>query len=73
PDSFSLLLATGLVAWLAIQALMNIMVVLGLLPTTGIPLPFISYGGTATIMNLLAVGILINISLASPLPAKRKG
>lgn len=61
-DSFTCLLGVGLVSWLAIQALMNIMVVIGLLPTTGIPLPFISYGGTATIINLLAVGIILNIS-----------
>jgi cell division protein FtsW len=61
-DSFSFLLAIGLVSWLTLQALINIMVVLGLLPTTGIPLPFISYGGTATIINLFSSGILLNIS-----------
>lgn len=61
-DSFTSLLASGLVAWLTLQAIINIMVVVGLLPTTGIPLPFISYGGTATIVNLFAVGILLNIS-----------
>ena len=62
-NHFCSLLATGIVSWLALQTLMNIMVVIGLLPTTGIPLPFISYGGTSTIVNLFAVGILINISL----------
>lgn len=62
PDRFSSLLAIGLVSWLTLQALMNIMVVVGILPTTGIPLPFISYGGTATIVNLFAVGMLLNIS-----------
>ncbi|MFA6431678.1 MAG: FtsW/RodA/SpoVE family cell cycle protein, partial [Candidatus Margulisiibacteriota bacterium] len=46
----------------SVQATINIMVVLGIVPTTGIPLPFISYGGTATIMNLFAVGIILNIS-----------
>ena len=61
-DSFRFLLAIGLVAWITIQALINIMVVLGLLPTTGIPLPFISYGGTATIVSLFSAGILLNIS-----------
>ncbi|MBU1026216.1 MAG: putative lipid II flippase FtsW [Candidatus Margulisbacteria bacterium] len=55
-------LAAGLVAWLTLQALINILVVVGLIPTTGIPLPFISYGGTATIINLFAVGIVLNIS-----------
>ena len=61
-DPFKSLLATGLVAWLTTQALINIMVVVGLVPTTGIPLPFISYGGTATIVNLFAVGVILNIS-----------
>ena len=62
-DSFSALLAAGLVSWLTLQALINIMVVVGLIPTTGIPLPFISFGGTATIINLFSAGILLNISL----------
>jgi cell division protein FtsW len=61
-DPFKNLLAVGLVSWLTLQALMNIMVVIGLIPTTGIPLPFISYGGTATIINLFAAGVLLNIS-----------
>jgi cell division protein FtsW len=61
-DPFKNLLAVGLVSWLTIQALMNIMVVIGLIPTTGIPLPFISYGGTATIINFFAAGIILNIS-----------
>ncbi len=62
PDNFSFLLAIGLVSWLTLQALINILVVVGLLPTTGIPLPFISYGGTATVMGLFCVGIVLNIS-----------
>jgi len=62
---FKALLAAGITSWLTIQALTNIMVVLGLIPTTGIPLPFISYGGTATILNLFAVGIVLNISRKS--------
>ncbi len=63
-DDFSFLLAAGLTSWLSLQAMINIMVVLGMLPTTGIPLPFISYGGTAAIINLFTVGILLNISSA---------
>lgn len=61
-DDFAFLLAVGLVSWLTLQALINMLVVVGLVPTTGIPLPFISYGGTATIMGLFAAGILLNIS-----------
>ena len=60
-DNFRTLLATGLVIWLSLQALINIMVVVGLIPTTGIPLPFISYGGTSTFVNLLAVGLILNV------------
>ena len=60
---FNSLLAVGITSWLSLQAAINMMVVVGLIPTTGIPLPFISYGGTATILNLFAVGILLNISL----------
>ena len=59
---FRSLLATGLVSWIMLQALINILVVVGLLPTTGIPLPFISYGGTATVVSLFSVGILLNIA-----------
>lgn len=61
-DKFNSLLAVGLISWITLQAIVNIMVVLGLLPTTGIPLPFISYGGTATIIGLFATGIVLNIS-----------
>ncbi len=61
-DGFKNLLAAGLVSWITLQALVNIMVVLGLIPTTGIPLPFISYGGTATVINLFAVGVVLNVS-----------
>jgi len=60
--SFRAYLAGGLVSWLSFQALINILVVIGLIPTTGIPLPFISYGGTSTIINLFAAGIILNIS-----------
>ncbi|MEE8638034.1 MAG: FtsW/RodA/SpoVE family cell cycle protein, partial [Candidatus Margulisiibacteriota bacterium] len=61
-DRFSFLLATGLVSWLTLQALINLLVVVAMIPTTGIPLPFISYGGTATVASLFSVGILLNIS-----------
>lgn len=61
-DPFKRLLAAGIVSWLTVQATINIMVVVGLIPTTGIPLPFISYGGTATIINLFSVGIVLNVS-----------
>jgi cell division protein FtsW len=62
PDTFSGLLAAGLTTWLVVQACINMMVVTALLPVTGIPLPFISYGGSALTINLAAVGILLSIS-----------
>jgi cell division protein FtsW len=62
PDTFGFLLATGLVAMIAVYMLLNLGVVVGLLPSTGLPLPFISYGGTSLLFNFLAVGILLNIS-----------
>lgn len=62
PDTFSMLLATGITAKLAIQTLMNLFVVTGIMPVTGASLPFFSYGGTALMMQLGEMGILLNIS-----------
>ena len=55
-------LATGIIVWIGFQSFINIASMIGLLPMTGVPLPFLSYGGTAMIMNLAAMGILVNIS-----------
>ena len=62
PDTFSGLLAAGLTTWIVVQACLNMAVVTALLPVTGIPLPFISYGGSALTINLVAIGILLSIS-----------
>lgn len=62
PDMFARMVATGISLWLAFQALINIGAMLAIVPLTGIPLPFISYGGTSLIISLLGVGILLNIS-----------
>ncbi len=62
PDRFGRLLSLGLVTGIVAQALFNISVVLSLVPTKGIPLPFISYGGSSLVPTLAAVGILLNIS-----------
>jgi len=61
-DMFGKLLATGISALFFIQAILNIAVVTGLIPTTGISLPFFSYGGTNLVVSMLEVGILLNIS-----------
>ena len=62
PDRFGMLLSMGLVTGIVVQALFNMSVVLSLVPTKGIPLPFISYGGSSLVPTLAAVGILLNIS-----------
>ena len=62
PDRFGALLAVGITMMVAFQAFFNISVVLGLLPTKGIPLPFVSAGGSSLLINLLAMGILLNVS-----------
>ncbi|HYV24233.1 MAG TPA: putative lipid II flippase FtsW [Pyrinomonadaceae bacterium] len=62
PDRFGMLLGVGIVIGIVAQALLNMSVVLALVPTKGIPLPFISYGGSSIVPTLAAVGILLNIS-----------
>ena len=62
PDRFGMLLSLGIVTSIVAQALFNISVVLSMVPTKGIPLPFISYGGSSLVPTLAAVGILLNIS-----------
>ena len=62
PDRMGMLLATGITAKLAIQTLMNLCVVTGIMPVTGAALPFFSYGGTALMLQLAEMGILLNVS-----------
>jgi cell division protein FtsW len=61
-SKFEYLTACGIVFWIVVQAMVNISSTVRIVPLTGIPLPFISYGGTAIIMELVAVGLLLNIS-----------
>jgi len=65
PDNFSRFLATGITFWIIIQTFINIASMLNLMPMTGVPLPFISYGGSSLMMLFAAVGIMLNISKAS--------
>ena len=62
PDAFGGLLALGLTTMIAAQAFVNMSVALGLLPTKGIPLPFVSAGGSSLLINLLGMGVLLNVS-----------
>jgi len=62
PDTFGRLLACGITSWIVIQAFINVGSILGMIPMTGIPLPYISYGGSALASILFASGMLINVS-----------
>ena len=62
PDSYGSFLALGLTTLLAAQALANISVVTGVLPNKGLPLPFVSAGGSSLLINLVGMGILLNVS-----------
>ena len=61
-DLFSKYLSFGITFQIAFQAILNLMVVVGLIPVTGVTLPFLSYGGSSLIITLLSIGILLNIS-----------
>jgi cell division protein FtsW len=69
PDGFGRLLALGITTMVLCQALINFAVVLGMVPTKGIPLPFVSYGGSSLLVMLLATGVLLNISEQATEPA----
>src|SRR5712692_5052620 len=61
-DIYGALLATGITTWLVLQAMMNVGATTGSIPYTGVPLPFISYGGSSLVISMAAVGVLLNIS-----------
>ena len=65
PDVFGRLVAAGVVSWFAFQSFVNIGMTLGIMPVTGLPLPFLSYGGSAMFANLVAVGLLQNVHMRS--------
>jgi cell division protein FtsW len=69
PDRFGVMLAAGITTWIGFQALLNMATVSSTLPTTGVPLPFISAGGSALALALAGMGILLNVAAQAPLPA----
>ena len=75
PDRFGMLVATGVTAWIVGQAAINLGAVVGLLPVSGVPLPFLSVGGTSLVITMFAVGVVANIARQiAPTPARgRKG
>jgi cell division protein FtsW len=68
PDRFGALLALGLAAWLGAETFINVGAVVGVLPVTGIPLPFISFGGSSLVITLVAAGVLINVARQGEVP-----
>lgn len=71
-DDFGRMLATGIVAWLAVQSIVNLGGVTAILPITGLPLPFVSFGGSALVVEMAAVGVLINIARRQPSRSSRR-
>ena len=63
PDRFGSLLACGITTLLAVQAVLNLGMTMGLFPVVGVPLPLISYGGTSVVVTMVAIAILLNIKI----------
>jgi cell division protein FtsW len=72
-DGYGFLLALGITCWLAFQALINMAVIVAIFPFTGMPLPFLSYGGSSMAISLIGVAILLNISRDAALNVKVQG
>ena len=62
PDMYGSLITTGIFAHVALQVVLNVAVVINLIPTTGITLPFVSYGGTATVFLLIEIGLVLSVN-----------
>ena len=71
-DLYGALLASAIVTWIVAEALVNVGAALGVLPVTGIPLPFISFGGTSLLVTLAAAGILVNVARQGGMPKRRR-
>ena len=68
PDRFGMLLAAGVTVWFGVQAFVNIGAVIGILPITGVPLPFVSYGGSSLLFSMVGAGLLLNVARQAQLP-----
>jgi rod shape determining protein RodA len=65
-DRFGMLLAAGIVCWFGFQIFENIGMNIGIMPITGLPLPFVSYGGTSMFASMIAIGLLQNVYIRTP-------
>jgi cell division protein FtsW len=72
PDRFGMLIAAGVTVWFGVQAFVNIGAVIGILPITGVPLPFVSYGGSSLVFSMAAAGLLLNVARQAQLPDARR-
>jgi cell division protein FtsW len=76
PDRYGTLVAAGITGWVVAQAFINIGAVIGILPVTGVPLPFVSFGGSSLVLVMAAVGVLVNIARlgepATSVPSRRR-
>jgi cell division protein FtsW len=70
PNLFARYLAAGITSMVLLQAVMNVAVVVGFLPTKGLPLPFVSYGGSSLVITLTSIGMLLGISARLPAPKR---
>jgi cell division protein FtsW len=71
PDRFGMLIAAGVTVWFGVQAFVNIGAVIGILPITGVPLPFVSYGGSSLVFSMIGAGLLLNVARHNQLPESR--
>jgi cell division protein FtsW len=67
-DPFGAMLAVGVTSWFAVQGFVNVGAVLSLLPITGVPLPFVSFGGSSLVATMLAAGVLVNVAFQGEAP-----
>lgn len=72
PDRFGMLIAAGVTVWFSVQAFVNIGAVIGILPITGVPLPFVSYGGSSLVFSMIGAGLLLNVARQAQLPDRRR-
>ncbi len=72
PDRFGELIAIGITVWIVGQAVINIGATVGLLPITGVPLPFVSFGGSALVFTMAAAGVLVNVARQAQMPARAR-